>query len=239
MSADTALVEGLTASVFPNGLCVVARDPQVLPAETDPAEAAAVCRAVPHRVAEFHAGRAAVRAAMLRLGEPPTPVLMGADRAPLWPDALVGSISHSAEACVAVVGHRRDWSSIGVDIEEATPLDPLLVAEICTKTEQRWLASQPADVRGVMAKLVFSAKEAAYKAQYPITGRLFGFHTLEVTIDPAEARFEALFLSDEGPFSKGSVVSGRYAHAAGVLVTGVALRQAETLQSLNTAERQG
>jgi len=224
VNTDPALVEALTESVLPSGVAIAARDPRLMPATPDASEGAAVARAIPSRVAEFHAGRAAARAAMVVLGQPPRPIPMGEDRAPIWPKGLTGSISHTTQTCVAAVGYSQDWAGIGVDLEEATPLDPLLITQICTRSEQVWLGQQPAAERGLMAKLIFSAKEAAYKAQYAQSGQLFGFDALELTIDRSESCFEAVFLQAQGPFKAGATLIGSYVHAAGLLVTGVAIR---------------
>jgi 4'-phosphopantetheinyl transferase EntD len=221
------LVAALTESVLPQNVAVAARDPRLMPPTTDPSEGIAVERAVPKRVAEYHAGRAAARAAMVALGLPPRPIPMGPDRAPIWPDGLSGSISHTSQACVAAIGLRDAWAGIGVDLEDATALDPLLIGEICTVTEQKWLGHQPGDERGLMAKLIFSAKEAAYKAQYPTSGILFGFEVLEVSVDRADSRFEVQFLQAQGAFSQGTVLTGSYVHAAGLLVTGVVISRSE------------
>lgn len=225
MTPDPALVAALTQSVLPSGLSVVARDPRVVPDDTDPVESAALRGAIPRRLVEFQAGRAAARAAMIGLGATPRTVLMGPDRAPVWPKGLTGSISHTASACVAVVGVRRQWAGIGVDLEGATPLEPLLVGEVCTKSEQRWLGQQPQAERGLMSKLVFSAKEAAYKAQYTLSGQLFGFEALELQVDRAHSTFEARFVIAQGPFEAGAILQGRYAHAAGLIVTAVVIAQ--------------
>jgi 4'-phosphopantetheinyl transferase EntD len=225
VSADPALVAALAESVLPPGLGVAARDPTVLLEPGAPQERDAVHRAVPRRVAEFHAGRAAARDAMARLSLPPLPVPMGVDRAPVWPEGLTGSISHSATACVAAVGPLSIWAGIGVDLEEATPLDPMLVEQVCTRAERRWLGAQPQPERGLLAKLIFSAKEATYKAQYPTTGRIFGFDVIEISIDRGEIGFKACFQSDQGVFAAGTILGGSYVYAAGLLVTGVAVGQ--------------
>ena len=145
--------------------------------------------------------------------------------APVWPDGITGSISHCKTGCVAAVGVRRLWAGIGVDLEEATPLDPMLVEQVCSRAERRWLGLQPGHERGLLAKLIFSAKEATYKAQYPTTGCLFGFDVIEITVDRAESGFEACFQSDQGAFAAGTIFAGSYAYAAGLLVTGVAVGQ--------------
>lgn len=224
MRPDPALVAALVTEILPQGLAVAAGDPTVMPDCIDPDEDRAVRGAVPRRVVEFHAGRAAARAAMQVLGAPGQSILVAQDRAPVWPDGLTGSISHSSTACVAAVGKASDWRGIGVDLEEATALDPLLIGEVCTKAERRWLGQQPEAERGLMAKLIFSAKEAAYKAQYTQSRRLFGFDALEVSIDRHTSRFKAQFCAPQEPFAAGDFLHGSYAHAAGLLVTGVAIR---------------
>jgi len=220
---DPALVQALTEQVVPEGLRVVARDPLQIADARDPVEGDAVKGAVPARVAEFHAGRAAARAAMVAIGLPPRPIPMGPDRAPIWPAGARGSISHSATACVAVVGPADRWGSIGVDLEEATPLEQNLIAEICSKPEQAWLQTQPGSERGLMAKLIFSAKEAAYKAQYPLSYEMFGFDALEVTIDRAKTTFCARFVTPQGAIASGKSMVGNFAHAAGLIVCAVVL----------------
>ena len=230
MTCTPALVQALTASVLPQGLAVVARDPRDVPGAVDPVEQGAVQNAVPRRVAEFHAGRAAARAGMVELALPPRPVPMGPDRAPVWPAGVTGSISHTDKACVAVLGCSRDWAGIGVDLEDAKPLDPLLVAQVCSVSEQAWLGIQPPRDRGLMAKLIFSIKEAAYKAQYPLTQQLFGYDGMRIKIDRANSQFTATFVMPQGMIAAGATLAGNYAHAAGLMVTAVALRQENVAQ---------
>lgn len=227
MTAQIDLIADLTRSVLPLGLGVAARDPRLMPDHVHASELALVSRAVPKRQAEFHSGRAAARAAMATLGLPPAPVLAGTDRAPIWPEGLLGSISHTATACVATVGLCTDWAGIGVDIEDDASLPDDLVEEICTCPERDWLSSLPHAEQGVMAKLIFSAKEAAYKAQYPMSGALFGFDRLWVKIDRRRARFDAHFVDPPPPFHRMESLAGAYVHAAGILVTGVAVGQSE------------
>lgn len=144
-------------------------------------ELPAISGAVPKRRREFSAGRRAARAAMVELGLPPAPIPVGAQRAPLWPQGLVGSIAHCDTLCIAAVS--RTHRCLGLDIELATPLAPDLEEIICTPSERAWLDTLPPETRGLRAKQIFSAKEAFYKAQYPLTGRMIGF-------DEVELRFE-------------------------------------------------
>lgn len=148
-------------------------------------EAAAVARAIPKRRAEFAAGRSAARAAMAEIGIAPVAIPQGRDRAPIWPSGLAGSIAHCDTCCIAAVALHGHHAALGVDIEPATPLASDLIEVICTPAERAWLVDQSDP--GLAAKVIFSAKEAVYKAQYPLTGKVIGFDA--VTLDFDDDRF--------------------------------------------------
>ena len=149
-------------------------------------ETAAVARAVPQRRAEFTAGREAARRAMAQLGLPALAIPAGPDRAPIWPDGLIGSISHTVGLCLAIVGPAEVYRALGIDIEGDAALDDALIPEICRPEERALL---PRTGAGAHAKRIFSAKEAAYKAHYPMVRRIFGFHGLSVDLRQGYARF--------------------------------------------------
>ena len=154
-----------------------------------PEEARAVARAVAQRRAEFTAGRAAARLAMTRLGLPPQPIPAAPDRSPVWPDGVTGSISHTGGLCAAVLS-RDPTQPLGLDIEEAAPLDADLWPLVLTPEELARLDHAPAAQRGLMAKRIFGIKEAAYKAQFPLTGAVIGFQALDVILpDDPQAGF--------------------------------------------------
>jgi 4'-phosphopantetheinyl transferase EntD len=163
--------------------------------------------AIPARLSEFSAGRSAARAAMLALGHAPKAIPMAADRAPIWPQGLTGSISHCAGACFALVGKTSHYQGLGVDLEPKLPLPFDLWPTILRPEELHALASLPQDQATIRALQIFTAKEAAYKAQYPITGQLFDFQTLKITVE--NQYFTAEFTQDIGPFSVGNKITGR------------------------------
>src|SRR5438132_715206 len=87
-----------------------------------PEEARLVATAVGRRRREFAAGRACARLALGRLGFPEAPLLSGPDRAPVWPEAAVGSITHCPGYCAAAVARRGAVRSLGIDAELHQPL---------------------------------------------------------------------------------------------------------------------
>ena len=81
------------------------------------------------------------------------------------------------------------------------------------------LNAQPDPLR--LAKLIFSAKEAAYKAQYPFSRTVFGFSGMETEWDLQAGRFTARLTRDIAPFPTGHQIDGRFAMGSGLLITAV------------------
>jgi 4'-phosphopantetheinyl transferase EntD len=191
-------------------------------------EVLAVEQVRPARAREFGAGRAAAREAMALLGHPPRPVLQGEDRAPIWPTGLTGSITHTARDCMAVVTDAPEIRSLGLDMEMATPLESALWPEICTMPEMHWLASLGPSQRGHFAKLIFSAKEAVYKAQYQISRQLLEFQDVELDMDLTSNRFVATLKTDVTGFKPDARLEGRFVILGAAFVTAVELRADDT-----------
>lgn len=156
-----------------------------------PEEASAMGRAVPKRRLEFTAGRIAARQAMAEIGHPQTAVPMAPDRSPIWPDGLTGSIAHCDDVCIAVVAQNHLIRSIGIDVERDIPMDPDLEDVICTPSERTWLSTQSLERRGYLSKLIFCAKESAYKALSPLTGEMIGFEDVEIELQLDARTFQA------------------------------------------------
>ncbi len=208
---DLAALEAVARALLPAATGVAATDP------TQPAPALWHGEALPSAVAtrrnEFAAGRQAARAAMAQLGQAPQPIPIGPDRAPIWPDGLNGSITHSAQLCLAAVCLTPQL--IGIDLEPAQPLDRDLWETVLLPDERAALA-HTADA-ALTAKLIFSAKEAAYKAQYARSRTLFGFEVIHITLGASD--FTARFTQAMPGFAAGSTLAGRYARTQDYFLT--------------------
>lgn len=190
-----------------------------------PDEEASLQRAAPKRRREFRAGRSLAREAMRALGLAPVAIPAASDRAPAWPEGIVGSISHCDDLCAAALALTSDgYASIGLDIEPAETLDAAILYDICNRDEHDWLAGLPETERGLFARTIFSAKECAYKCQYPLSGRLLDFHAMTVNLDRGTSGFVARFNEDAEPFRTGDRLHGRFLVDTGHIVTGMALR---------------
>lgn len=172
-------------------------------------EAALVAKAAPKRRREFALGRACARSALEKLGYRDVVIGRGANGAPLWPQGLTGSITHTRDYAAAVVGEKRCFSGIGVDAERVGGVTQDLWLRLFDDAERDHLMGLDEADRGPVATLIFSAKEACYKA-WGGTGAL-GFREIRVT--PGNNRFTAI--------RAGEILRGRYAVDADLVLTAV------------------
>jgi 4'-phosphopantetheinyl transferase EntD len=160
-------------------------DPATLP----PEELARLARAVPKRVREFAAGRQCARRALREFGLGDVCLRTAADRQPVWPESVTGSITHTDGFCAAAVALRLrteggDGSvALGIDTEVVQPGSPGLAARVCVPPELEWLMSLPESQRTAALILVFSTKEAFYKCQYPLVGERLDFRDVRVEVE--------------------------------------------------------
>ncbi|MBU3029968.1 4'-phosphopantetheinyl transferase family protein [Paracoccus marinaquae] len=212
----TGLVQ-MAGSLFPDGvgvgLVTIGAAPPLWPGE-----ARAVAEAVAHRQAEFAAGRAAARLALLAAGLPEAAIPAGEDRAPLWPEGVVGSITHGEDCALAVAAPQALVQGLGLDVEPDAPLPDDILSEICDGAECAWIAGQVEPLR--WARLIFVAKEAAFKCQYPLSRAIFGFDAMHVTVDAESGGLIARFTREIPPFAAGSALEGRFVRTAGLILAG-------------------
>mmetsp|Transcript_18494 Transcript_18494/g.30222 ORF Transcript_18494/g.30222 Transcript_18494/m.30222 type:complete len:245 (-) Transcript_18494:314-1048(-) len=226
-------LKSLAERIAPPQVAVAVTDPARGVAVVWPQEAPAIARAVPKRRREFAAGRQAARLAMQTLGVSEKAVPTRPDRAPQWPKGLTGSITHDATSCVAILGAARHFHALGVDVEPDSPLHEDLIAEICLPQEHAWLMEVPAPRRALMARRLFCAKEAVYKAQYPLTQTLFGFDAIQVTLNVRSTGFTARFMQSVGDVPEGTVLSGQCGTGGGHVLAMVTLGAQAGMENAN------
>ena len=168
-------------SLFPEGVAAAELRARGDPSLLLPEEAAGLGRASLKRREEFAAGRLCARRALGEFGIEDFVLRVQTDRQPLWPPSMVGSITHTDGLCAAVAGERRSFAALGVDSEVVGHVKPDLWEAICTAREVAWLRALSTRAQPAAAALIFAAKEAFYKCQYPLTGEFLGFH--DVLID--------------------------------------------------------
>lgn len=128
------------------------------------------------------AARIVARQLLQQFGHPPCALPKGAAGAPVWPAGIIGSMAHDSRIAVAAVGMRADVGALGVDIEPAEPLPSELLDLVATPQEQLKLAHDA--YRG---RLLFVAKEAVYKAVYPLDRMFLEHHDVEINLAERKA----------------------------------------------------
>jgi 4'-phosphopantetheinyl transferase EntD len=204
------------------------------PALLLPEEAAFLGRAVPKRVREFAAGRLCARRALAEFGISDFPLRVAAHRQAVWPPSMVGSITHTAGFCAAAVAERSRISALGLDTEVVGHVNPEIWQRICAPGEMAWIESLPAATQAAAVTLIFSAKEAFYKCQFPLTGEPLDFHDARVEAVP-QGPSEGMFLvhASRSIVMAGHTalpLQGRYRYHEGFLTAGVGVAAGEFAQ---------
>ena len=190
-----------------------------------PEEEAIVARAVEKRRLAFTTARLCARRALAEIGAQPTPILSGEKGEPIWPEGVVGSITHCDGYRASAVAWARDVASVGIDAEPNEPVSEAVLGHIALPEERDWLRSAPGGGGVAWGKLLFSAKESVYKAWFPLARRWLGFEEATISIDPEAGTFEARLLVP-GPVVNGQPLagfSGRWIVANGLVATAIAL----------------
>ncbi|MFI6346681.1 4'-phosphopantetheinyl transferase [Streptomyces sp. NPDC050560] len=170
----------IDALLPPDVSCAHRRD-DTEAAELFPEEAAAVSKAVERRRNEYATVRLCAREAMAGLGLPPVPVLSGPRGEPVWPEGIVGSMTHCTGYRAAVLAHGKRIRALGIDAEEHGPVPEGVLEAIALPAEQARHARHAAGEPGVhWDRLLFSAKESVYKAWFPIARRMLEFEEADL-----------------------------------------------------------
>jgi len=210
----------LFRSLLPADVLVAEMDPaDADPTALYPEEQAQIANAVPTRRCEYAAGRLLARSLLPRLGVPVAPLLSDSDRVPSWPSGIVGSITHCRGWCAVALARASQADGIGIDIEPAQPLPQDLAPRILTALERERIAALPSPLRMHAERLVFCAKEAAYKALFPRTRSFLDFPELQVDLDGNGS----FLVTPAGPTMQLPELVGRYGVSNGYLATAVVL----------------
>lgn len=154
------------------------------------AERRVIASAVPKRQNEFATVRHCARNALTRLGVAPAAILPGLHREPQWPQGVVGSMTHCAGYRAAVVARASDVLTLGVDAEPHRPLSAEVIQAAASEVERQMLTHLHRQQPTIHWDcLLFCAKEAIYKAWFPLTASRLDFLEVHVELEP-DGRFD-------------------------------------------------
>jgi 4'-phosphopantetheinyl transferase EntD len=192
-----------------------------------PAEEPLIARSVAKRRNEFITVRHCARVAMAQLGVPPSPILKGEKGEPHWPDGVVGSLTHCEGYRGAVVGRSIAVRSVGIDAEPHGVLPKGVLDAISLPVERTEISALPGELH--WDRILFCAKEATYKAWFPLTQRWLGFEDAHITFtvgsDGTTGDFVSRILIDPAALSGPPLIelAGRWSVAGGLALTAIVL----------------
>lgn len=192
-----------------------------------PEEEPLIARSVAKRRNEFVTVRYCARQALGEIGVGPVPILKGEKGEPCWPDGVVGSLTHCEGFRGAVVGRAGDVRSVGIDAEPHGVLPKGVLDAVSLPAERLAIGALPGDLH--WDRILFCAKEATYKAWFPLTHRWLGFEdahiAFEVDGSGAAGTFTSRILIDpaaeQGPPLE--VLRGRWSVRDGLALTAIVL----------------
>jgi 4'-phosphopantetheinyl transferase EntD len=187
-----------------------------------PEEEPLIARSVAKRRNEFITVRHCARLALAELGFPPVPILKGDKGEPCWPDGVVGSLTHCTGYRGAVVGRAAAVRSVGVDAEPHDVLPAGVLDAISLPAEREAISALPAGVH--WDRILFCAKEATYKAWFPLTKRWLGFEDAHISFD-RDGSFVSTILIDGATLSGPPLteLAGRWSVAQDLVLTAITL----------------
>ncbi|HEY2768349.1 MAG TPA: 4'-phosphopantetheinyl transferase superfamily protein [Solirubrobacteraceae bacterium] len=213
--------------ILPAGVAAADTHEDLLDIPLFPEEERALGRgAVDKRRREFITGRACAREALRQLGLSSVAIPAGARGEPSWPAGVVGSITHCAGYRACAVARTETLVTVGIDAEPNEQLPDGVLKEIA-RAEERELLRELARCEPSVCwdRLLFSAKEAVYKAWFPLAERWLGFEDATLTVDLARGAFEARLLV-LGPLvgtQRLGSLDGRFLVRDGLVLTAVSL----------------
>ena len=170
-----------------------------------------------NRKREFIAGRFCAHEAMVLANVSPEHIQIGGKGEPIWPSNIVGSITHSHGYAAAAVARKSDIVSLGLDAEIDEPLSSRVLRRISNVQEQEWVENVGGTLVQHPGKVLFSAKEATYKAWYPITQEWLGFKEVLINFHDQGNTF-TVHIQKNGPIRE---MHGKYAIRKDVIVTAI------------------
>lgn len=172
-----------------------------------PEESGIVARAHESRRRSFTTARVCAHRALSELGLGSDVILADEHGAPSWPAGIVGSITHCAGYRAAAVARSEALLCIGIDAEPNENVPCRVLSRLASAEERNAIDELISlDSSTAWDRLLFSAKEAVYKAWYPVTKRPLDFDKIAVrfgSVGSFEARLLVL-----GPEMPGHCLAG-------------------------------
>jgi 4'-phosphopantetheinyl transferase EntD len=182
-SSEETSLSAAIAAIVPRGVrvgCRIIREGDEAHLLPDEAHSITVRHVAARRASG--AARWIAHGLLAELGVADFAVLRTVSGAPMWPGGITGSLAHDERMAVATVARAAEIDCLGIDVEPATPLPVDIVALVATDAEMSGMGHQP-----LAGRLLFSMKEAVYKAVYPIDRVILEYEDIAVDLNAGQA----------------------------------------------------
>jgi len=189
------------------------------PGGLHPIEEALIAGAGEARRREFAEARACAREALTKLGAHAEAIGATPDGAPVWPEHVVGSITHKGGYRAAAVAWADDLAGIGIDAEPDVRLPHGVLETIASPGELDRVEALLERHPGLAwDRLLFCAKEAAVKAAHPLGLGVAGVRAVEVALDA-----QGFYSAQAAATAAFPEMTGSWVAAGGMLLTVVSV----------------
>ncbi|MES2474012.1 MAG: 4'-phosphopantetheinyl transferase superfamily protein [Pseudomonadota bacterium] len=157
----------------------------------DPGEAVLVAQGGEKHRRDFTLGRFCAHAALAQLGGDCPAIGRRPNGAPDWPASFCGSITHTSGYAAAVAARRSAFVSLGLDAERVGGVTAKLWPRLFDAEECAMLSGLAPQQQPCVATILFSAKEASFKAWSPLGANALSFRDIHIERD-GEDGFDAI-----------------------------------------------
>lgn len=169
-----------------------------------------ISKAIEKRRYEFSTGRLCARKALQQLGKYNCILTQAENGEPIWPEQTTGTISHSKKWAAAAVSTTTDIMAIGFDIETVSRVSSDILKRIITDSEKEQLKKKDKQKAQEYKALIFSAKEAFYKALSKLYSKTLRFKDVSIILKENSTEFKIVeptnelnsFLKNVRPFCR-------------------------------------
>lgn len=168
---------------------------------------------VPKRKAHFLGGRYCAHQAleMMHGNNEILPIKKGEEGAPIWPEGVIGSITHNENFVGAVVADKKNLRGVGIDTEKILGPQSVNMVEGLVATDKEKKDSISFDPFEYFT-LIYSAKESIFKCLHPLVKKYIEFHDVNIDqLDFEKRTFDfSLLKSLNEEFKEGMSFQGRF-----------------------------
>ena len=160
------------------------------PVAIGPGEAMLVAQSGEKHRRDFTLGRSCAHAALAQLGGDLPVIGRRPDGAPHWPASFCGSITHTSGYAAALAARHDCFASLGLDAERVGGVTAKLWPKLFDAEECAMLAGLAPEPQLRAATILFSAKEASFKAWSPLGATALTFRDIHIAL--REDGFDAI-----------------------------------------------